>query len=212
VSGLVLQSVTVSVGARQLVGPLDLSVTPGQVVSILGPSGAGKSSLLAFLCGVLPPPLHAQGTVLLNGDNISNLPPEQRRLGILFQDDLLFPHLSVAGNLAFGLRSASNRRDRGRIISDALAGFGLAGYETRDPATLSGGERSRVALLRVLLSAPRAVLLDEPFSRLDPATRQTIRALTLAQLRARSLPALLVSHDVDDVVAAGGPVVRVGNA
>ena len=211
-SGLVLQAVTVSIGTRQLVGPLDLSVAPGQVVSILGPSGAGKSSLLAFLCGVLPSPLHAQGSVLLDGDNISNLPPEQRRLGILFQDDLLFPHLSVAGNLAFGLRSAGDRRDRRRIISAALAGFGLAGYETRDPATLSGGERSRVALLRVLLSAPRAVLLDEPFSRLDPATRQTIRALTLAQLRERSLPALLVSHDAEDVVAAGGPIVRVGNA
>ena len=120
-SGLVLQAVTVSIGTRQLVGPLDLSVARGQVVSILGPSGAGKSSLLAFLCGVLPSPLHAQGSVLLDGDNISNLPPEQRRLGILFQDDLLFPHLSVAGNLAFGLRSAGDRRNRRRIISAARA-------------------------------------------------------------------------------------------
>ena len=205
---LVLRDVSVRSGVRPLFAPLSVTVPPAVVASVMGPSGAGKSSLLAYACGALPTGLTGEGEVLLGTESLNGLKPEERRLGLLFQDDLLFPHLSVADNLAFGMRRASaSRTERRRQLSAALESVGLAGFERRDPATLSGGERVRVALLRVLLSEPRAVLLDEPFGRLDPATRAQTRAMVFAEIRSRSLPALLVTHDAEDVAAAGGPVV-----
>ncbi|MBL8225359.1 MAG: ATP-binding cassette domain-containing protein [Chromatiales bacterium] len=210
-NALRLEAAVVQAGLRRLLGPLDITVPPGEVVSILGPSGAGKSSLLAWLCGALPPGLSAMGRVFLGERELTTLPPERRGLGILFQDDLLFPHLDVAGNLAFGLAAAvRGRAARRAAIAAALDSVGLPGIEARDPATLSGGERARVALLRVLLSAPGALLLDEPFGRLDPATRVAVRTLTFRLARERGLPTLLVTHDADDVAAAAGPVLRIG--
>ncbi len=206
---LLLDAVTVGLPGRPLVGPLSLQIAPGEILSVLGPSGSGKSSLLAWLCGVLEPPLQGTGRILLGGRDLTRLAPQARRLGVLFQDDLLFPHLSVGGNLAFGLRRAGSRQRRNEI-SAALAAVGLAGEEQRDPATLSGGERSRVALLRVLLSAPDALLLDEPFSKLDSDSRDRVRALTFGEARQRALPTLLVTHDPEDVVVAAGPVIRIG--
>jgi putative thiamine transport system ATP-binding protein len=210
-SGLRLAGVAVAAGPRVLVGPLDLDVAPGEVVAVLGPSGAGKSSLLAWLCGALPDGLSGRGRVFLADRELTALPTESRRLGILFQDELLFPHLDVAGNLGFGLAAGVRGRTARRAAIDAaLDSVGLAGFGPRDPATLSGGERARVALLRTLLAEPGALLLDEPFGRLDPATRTTVRALTFAAARARGLPTLLVTHDPDDVAAAGGRVLRIG--
>ena len=188
---LELQQVALSIAGQRLLGPVDVSVAPGQIVTVMGPSGAGKSSLLAYLCGVLPDDFSAQGRVLLGDDDITRLPPEERRLGILFQDDLLFPHLSVGGNLAFGLPRKQSRKERARLIADALDSFGLAGFASRDPATLSGGQRARVALLRTLLSQPRALLLDEPFAHLDPDTRDTVRMLVVDEVRRCALPTLL---------------------
>lgn len=209
-NALRLEAAVVQAGQRRLLGPLDITVPPGEVVSILGPSGAGKSSLLAWLCGVLPPGLSATGRVFLGERELTPLPPERRGLGILLQDDLLFPHLDVGGNLAFGLAAdVQGRAARRAAIAAALDSVGLPGIEARDPATLSGGERARVALLRVLLSAPGALLLDEPFSRLDPATRVAVRTLTFRQARERGLPTLLVTHDAADVAAAAGPVLRI---
>ena len=130
---LELQQVALSIAGQRLLGPVDVSVAPGQIVTVMGPSGAGKSSLLAYLCGVLPDDFSAQGRVLLGDDDITRLPPEERRLGILFQDDLLFPHLSVGGNLAFGLPRKQSRKERARLIDDALESFGLAGFAGRDP-------------------------------------------------------------------------------
>jgi len=176
----------------------------------MGPSGSGKSSLLAFLCGTLDPAFVGQGQVRLDGRDILAVPPERRRLGILFQDDLLFPHLSVAGNLAFGLPQALDRETRRARVAAALAEAGLAGFEARDPATLSGGQRARVALLRMLLSEPRALLLDEPFGRLDAGLRQRFRRLVFEKARARMLPVLLVTHDREDAEAASGKIVTVG--
>jgi putative thiamine transport system ATP-binding protein len=210
-SGLRLAGVAVAAGPRVLVGPLDLEVAPGEVVAVLGPSGAGKSSLLAWLCGALPAGLAGRGRVFLGDRELTALPTEARRLGILFQDELLFPHLDVAGNLGFGLAErVRGRAARRAAIDTALDSVGLAGFGPRDPATLSGGERARVALLRTLLAEPGALLLDEPFGRLDPATRAVVRALTFAAARARGLPTLLVTHDPDDVAAAGGRVLRIG--
>jgi len=176
----------------------------------MGPSGSGKSSLLAFLCGTLDPAFRSQGRVRLDGEDILALPPERRRLGILFQDDLLFPHLSVAGNLAFGLPQALDRQTRRDRVVAALDEAGLAGFEARDPATLSGGQRARVALLRMLLSEPRALLLDEPFGRLDAGLRDRFRRLVFERARARMLPVLLVTHDREDAEAASGIIVTVG--
>ena len=177
------------------------------MTSIVGASGSGKSSLLAFLCGILPTALRGEGRVLIGNQDITEVAPQARRLGLLFQDPLLFPHLSVAGNLFFGLRAGDSRAARQRRVAQALAAVGLEHFEARDPATLSGGQKARVALLRVLLSEPRALLLDEPFGALDDANRERVRALVFAEARRRDLPTLLVTHDNDDVAAAGGPVV-----
>jgi len=191
---------------RRLFAPLTCRISPGRPLTIMGPSGAGKSSLLAWLTGVLPAGLSGEGDVLLDGASILALPAHRRRLGILFQDDLLFPHMSVGENLAFGLKSGPDRVTRRRMIEQALAGVELAGFAERDPATLSGGERARVALLRVLLSEPLALLMDEPFSKLDLTLRDRFRSLVFQS--ATHLPVLLVSHDPQDSVAAGGDVLE----
>jgi putative thiamine transport system ATP-binding protein len=205
-SGLVLAGVALTLGGKRLLGPLDLLVRPGECASVMGPSGSGKSSLLAFLCGTLDPAFAAEGTATLDGVALNGMPPEKRRVGILFQDDLLFPHLSVGGNLAFALpRAATNRQEK---IAAALAEAELDGYETRDPATLSGGQRARVALMRALLAEPRAILLDEPFSKLDAELRERMRDFVFAHIRRRNIPCLLVTHDPADAAAAGGAVVR----
>jgi putative thiamine transport system ATP-binding protein len=176
----------------------------------MGSSGSGKSSLLAFICGTLDPAFTAEGRVLLDGIDLAPLPPERRRVGILFQDDLLFPHLSVGGNLAFALPAGTSARERRERVAAALAESGLAGSEGRDPATLSGGQRARVALLRMLLSEPRALLLDEPFGGLDERLRHRFRDLVFRRAEERQLPALLVTHDRADAAAASGKIVTVG--
>ena len=185
---------------------IDAVIRAGEVLTVMGPSGSGKSTLLAFVAGLLDPAFSAEGQVLLDGRDVTQLPPESRRIGLLFQDPLLFPHLSVASNLLFGV--ARNAADRQKKVGDALAAAGLDGYGSRDPATLSGGERARVALMRVLLSEPHALLLDEPFAKLDLALRNEIRAFVFERVRAAGLPTLLVTHDAADAEAAGGQVVH----
>jgi putative thiamine transport system ATP-binding protein len=203
---LELRDAAIRQGTRRLFAPLTCRIAPGRPVTIMGPSGAGKSSLLAWLTGVLPPGLAGEGEVLLDGTSVLSLPAHQRRLGILFQDDLLFPHMTVAENVAFGLPAKDDRAARRVRVEQALASVELAGFADRDPLTLSGGERARVALLRVLLSEPRALLLDEPFSKLDLTLRDRFRSLVFQS--ATHLPVLLVSHDPQDSVAAGGDVLE----
>jgi len=204
-----LQGVRLTVGGRSLIGPLSATVQPGECLTLMGPSGCGKSSLLAFMAGTLDLAFEAHGRVTVGETDLRPLPPEARRVGILFQDDLLFPHLSVAGNLAFALPAAvrpmAQRRER---IEQALADAGLAGFGERDPATLSGGQRARVALLRTLLAGPRALLLDEPFSKLDAQLRDEVRRFVFEHARDSALPTVLVTHDEADAAAAGGAVVR----
>lgn len=206
-SALTVEQVSLRISGEPLFVPLDLHVPAGVVTSVIGPSGSGKSSLLAYLCGTLAPAFKAAGRVLLDDDDVSGLPPEKRGIGILFQEPLLFPHLSVRGNLLFGLRADGGRRARRKIADSELASMGLAGFGDRDPETLSGGQKARVALLRVLLSKPRALLLDEPFSALDRDNRVKVRQLVFEEIRRRKLPTLLVTHDEDDAESAAGPVV-----
>lgn len=197
-----LEGVSVSLGTTCLVGPLSLTVEPGAVATLMGPSGSGKSSVLAYLTGTLAPGLVGQGEIWIGHQKIGDEPPEARGIGILFQDDLLFPHMSVGENLAFAIpREIRARRER---VAEALADIALPGFEDRDPATLSGGQRARIALARTLLAEPRALLLDEPFSKLDQALRGQIRTMVFEKGKARNLPILLVTHDPEDAVAAGG--------
>ncbi|MCE8419345.1 ATP-binding cassette domain-containing protein [Rhodovulum sulfidophilum] len=208
--GLRLQDIAIARGTEPLIA-VDAHVAPGEVLSVMGPSGSGKSTLLAAVIGTLPPGFAMTGRVLLNGREVTGLPPEDRRIGILYQDELLFPHLSVGGNLAFALpRSLRGRKARRARVEAALEEIGLPGFAERDPATLSGGQKARVALMRMLLAEPEALLLDEPFSRLDATLRDQIRALVFARARDRGLPALLVTHDRADAEAAGGPVIGLG--
>jgi len=202
---LQLQDVRLSLRGTLLLA-LDADVCGGEIVTVMGPSGAGKSSLLAWLAGFLAPAFSASGTVLLDRRNVLALPAEQRRIGLLFQDPLLFPHLSVGGNLRFAL--PAGKQDKDARVQAALVAVGLEGYAARDPDTLSGGQKSRVALQRLLLSEPHAVLLDEPFSRLDASLRRDVRALVFSTLQRAGLPTLMVTHDPEDAEAAGGRIVQ----
>lgn len=185
---------------------ISAEIAPGQVLTVMGPSGSGKSTLLAFIAGFLSPVFQARGDVRIAGSSILDLPAEQRSVGLLFQDPLLFPHLSVAGNLRFAM--PADTKDKAAKIEASLAGFGMAGYGDRDPASLSGGQRSRIALLRTLLAQPHAVLLDEPFSKLDVRLRREIRQDLFARLAEAQVPAIVVSHDPEDAKAAGGQVIE----
>ena len=210
---LELRDVTLELAGRPVIAGLNLTVAASDLVTVMGPSGSGKSSLLAFICGTLDPAFRSTGSLRLDGAEITGLPPERRRVGILFQDDLLFPHLSVAENLAFGLPSSiTGRPARAARIEQALAEADLAGFGARDPATLSGGQRARVALLRTLLAEPKALLLDEPFAKLDVALRDRFRRFVFDHARAQGLPTLLVTHDPADAEAAAGPVVELAAA
>ncbi len=201
-----LETVTLALGDKTLIDRLSLAVRPGEVVTVMGPSGSGKSTLLAWLCGWAEPAFRISGRARLDGAEITELPPEARRIGILFQDDLLFPHLSVAGNLAFGMPPGLAAGERRRRMTAALAEAELPGFEDRDPATLSGGQRARIALMRTLMAEPKALLLDEPFSKLDAALRDRVRRFTFDHAVERGLPVLLVTHDPDDAAAAGGHI------
>lgn len=204
--GLKLQNVRLTLGGTLLLS-VDAAVAPGEVLTIMGPSGSGKSSLLAYIAGFLDRDFSAVGTVILDNADVTGLPAEQRRIGLLFQDPMLFPHLTVIGNLLFGLPpGVIDRRARAQ---SALIEAGLEGFGNRDPATLSGGQKARVALMRLLLSEPNAVLLDEPFSKLDANLKDEIRILVFARLKDRRLPGLLVTHDQADANAAGGRVIRI---
>lgn len=190
----------------KLVEHLSFRIEPGNVLALMGPSGSGKSSVLGWLTGTLDPHLRATGQVRLGETSIDNLPTEKRRLGLMLQQDYLFPHMSVGENLQFGLKGG-NRQARHERVSVSLEKAGLANMHDRDPATLSGGQRARVALIRTLLSDPCALLLDEPFSRLDATMRDQIRRFTWAA--ASELPVLLVTHDQSDV-PEGASVLMIG--
>jgi putative thiamine transport system ATP-binding protein len=207
-----VEHVNLAVSGRTLVSGLSFTVSPGCATTIMGASGAGKSALIGFIGGHLDAAFTASGRVIIEGRDVSRLPAEQRAVGVLFQDDLLFPHLSVGANLAFGLDPAIRGRGARRArVEQALAEAGLVGFYGRDPATLSGGQRARAALMRSLLAVPRVLLLDEPFGKLDQTLRRDFRRFVLDSAARRALPVLMATHDPADAEAAGGPVLRIGD-
>lgn len=208
---LSIKNLTLTRGNVVLLDQMRLQIGQSEIVTLFGVSGSGKSSLLNWMVGDLDPAFSASGELWLGTRRLDTLPTEQRRVGILFQDDLLFPHLSVGQNLAFALPPhIKGPKARRQVIESTLADMGLAGFHDRDPATLSGGQRARVSLMRALLAEPRALLLDEPFSRLDAVLRTQFRAYVFEQIARLAIPTLLVTHDPADV-PPGGRVIDIGD-
>lgn len=195
-----LRDIILTVAGQRLLSFEELEVEAGQIVTLLGPSGSGKSSLLKALAGVTAPEVILSGQTPFDG-----LPAHQRGVGYVDQRPVLFPHLNVVNNVAFGLRGPKSE------AVEALERAGLSAFAKADPASLSGGQAARVALMRTLLSRPQVLLMDEPFSALDPELRTDMRAFVFAEVRARSLPTLLVTHDGEDAKAAGGPIFALEN-
>ena len=182
---------------------VNLCVPRGEIVTLMGPSGSGKSTLFAWMIGALSDDFQARGELWLDARRCDSLPVEARGLGILFQDALLFEQFSVGQNLLLALPERIVGRTRREAVEQALDSAGLSGHYASDPATLSGGERARVSLLRALLAEPQALLLDEPFSRLDKTLRTTFRTWVFDAVRARNIPVVLVTHDEDDIPPGG---------
>ena len=180
---------------------VSLTVPPGAVHGLLGPSGSGKSTVLRLVAGL---ETAERGTIGLDGRLISapgrHVPPEDRRIGLMFQDVALFPHLTVQNNVGFGLR-LKDRDARRRRISELMDMVGVARHAAKYPHELSGGEQQRVALARTLAADPRAVLLDEAFSALDPSLRGEVRTSVLTILRDAGVPVVMVTHDPDEAIA-----------
>lgn len=189
---------------------VDLTVEKGTSVSLLGPSGCGKTTLLRVIAGLERP---EKGMVTLGDRTLANgsryVPPERRRIGMVFQDWALFPHLDVADNVAYGLRKDGAHRDG--AVTEALEMVGLAGFGKRMPSTLSGGEQQRVAIARAIAPRPDALLLDEPFSNLDAALRATVRSDTRALLTELEMTTLFVTHDQGEAFVLGDEVAVMRN-
>ena len=182
---------------------IELAVAQAEILSMVGPSGCGKSTLLRLAAGLEP---LATGSILIDGRLVSGggaqVPPEDRRLGFVFQDIALFPHLTVAENVAFGLRRLGAPEGRRRSLA-ALAQLDIAGFAEAYPHTLSGGQQQRVALARALAPDPELMLLDEPFSGLDARLRDRLRDETLDLLKARGVAAVIVTHDPEEAMRMG---------
>ena len=189
---------------------LSAEVAKGEVLTVMGPSGAGKSTLLQAIAGQLQVPFSIAGKIKINGVVINDMDAHLRKVGIMFQDALLFEHMTVGENIAFAMPAdrQKNKQMKRDAINELLAAVDLDGIADRAVSTLSGGQQARVSLIRTLASQPDVVLLDEPFSKLDVALRGQIRSWTFSQLKARKIPAVLVTHDKDDALAAGGDIIE----
>ena len=208
-SALTVAGVSKHFGPTVAVDDVSFELGEHELLALVGPSGCGKSTLLRILGGIHPAD---SGRVELAGDLVDDgrrsLPPEQRRIGLVFQDHALFPHLTVAGNVGFGIRDPKDRPAR---TAEMLQLVGLTGYDKRYPHELSGGERQRIALARALALRPALLLLDEPFASLDPNLRTRIRDEVVDILRSTGTPALFVTHDQHEALAIGDRIAVMNN-
>ena len=177
---------------------LNIKVNNGKILTIFGLSGIGKSSLINVIAGVSENNLLFTGEIMLNNKKITNILPEKRKIGLLLQDGVLFPHLNVEQNLIFGIKKSLTNKEKYLLINEHLIKANMEGFENRYPNTLSGGQKSRVACLRAILSEPDALLLDEPFSSIDPEQRNSFRLFVANQVREKKIPCILVTHDESD--------------
>ena len=200
---LELENVSVSKQGSTLFDPVNLVIRPGEIATVMGSSGCGKSTLLSVVSGSLDKAFAFKGSIRLYGRDLLPLPMEERNIGILFQEDLLFPHMDIGSNLAFAIKGKKTRAQQKKIIGKALETAGLKGFENRDPSSLSGGQKARISLLRSLLAKPAALLLDEPFSKLDQTLKAKIRIFVFSRIRKMKIPALLVTHDPKDCPEGG---------
>ncbi|MFW2512840.1 ABC transporter ATP-binding protein [Demequina sp. SO4-13] len=208
-TGLEVRDVTVTYPGRPPVLAVDsvsLTVERGEIVALLGPSGCGKSSLLGAVVGTVPP---ASGVVRWAGEDVTRVPVHRRQFGMIFQDGQLFPHRTVAGNVAFGLEMQRTPRDeRAQRVAELLETVGLTGYEDRPVTDLSGGQRQRVALARSLAPRPRLLALDEPLSSLDAGLRARLATEVRDILLAVGTTAMVVTHDPAEAETMATRVVR----
>ena len=190
-----------SYGATAVLHDISLTAATGDILCLLGPSGSGKSTLLRLAAGL---ERVQQGTITLAAELLADAthqpPPEQRSVGLVFQDHVLFPHLNVAANVGFGLRSL-RRAERKQAVAQALTSVGLDGLERRYPHTLSGGQQQRVALARALATEPQVMLLDEPFAAVDSTLRRALRNAARDALKAANTTTIVVTHDPDEAMA-----------
>jgi ABC-type Fe3+/spermidine/putrescine transport system ATPase subunit len=189
---LVLEAVAKQYGETAVVSEINLDVRAGEFLTLLGPSGCGKTTTLRMIAGFVTP---TRGRILMDGADISRLPPNRREVGMVFQNYALFPHLNVYENISFGMKqrgaTESARRTR---VAELLELVQLQGYEKRLPAELSGGQLQRVAIARALVHRPRLVLADEPTGNLDPDTAQRVMDVLLQQVRSEGSSLVLVTH------------------
>ncbi len=205
---LQLAGVTVAFDGRPVLDGVDLDVAAGEIVALLGGSGSGKSTLLRVVAGLVEADA---GRVTVGGQDVTALPTHRRRVGMVFQDDQLFPHLDVAGNIAFGLRMRGiPAAERGPRVAELLDLVGLAGLGRRRVGRLSGGEAKRVALARSMAPRPAVLLLDEPLTGLDRDLHDRLMSDLGRLLRAEGTTALLVTHDHDEAAAIADRVVQLG--
>jgi putative spermidine/putrescine transport system ATP-binding protein len=200
---LELRDLTKCFAEHTAVEKLSVSVRRGSVLALLGPSGSGKTTTLRLLAGFERPD---QGAILVDGREVTRLPPAQRRFGMVFQHYALFPHLTVAENVAFGLAKRGTPTDRNGRIAEMLALVDLAGFEQRKVTELSGGQQQRVAVARALAPEPRVLLLDEPLSNLDPGLRERTRRELRAALEKTGVTTVLVTHEQEEAFALGDRV------
>ncbi len=208
--GLDFIDISHAFGAKPVLEKVTLSAARGEVTCLLGPSGCGKTTLLRLAAGLLDV---QHGELRLDGvllaDKRRRPPPEARNVGLVFQEGALFPHLSVARNISFGLEAG---QDKDQIINGILSQLGLEGYGGRYPHTLSGGQQQRVALGRAIAPEPSVLLLDEPFANVDVVLRQRLREETRRILKARGAASILVTHDPDEAMEVADKIAVMGNS
>ena len=201
---LMLENLNVRQGDFHLTA--NVGFAAGQITALIGPSGAGKSTILSVIAGFY----QAEGQVLWRGEPITDLRPDQRPVSILFQDNNLFPHLTVSQNVGLALRASLRlTRDEPRRVDEMLASVGLSGMGARKPAALSGGQQSRAALARLLLQDRPVILLDEPFAALGPGLKQEMLALVRERALADNRVVLMVTHDPQDALVAADQIALV---